>query len=73
LAGLPGCISDGKTPEEAIENGRNAFTTWMAVRQESSVKAQEFDSKFDAGEDVSQMLDLSKAERPFRDLEGENN
>jgi len=30
---LPGCISDGETPEEAIENGRDAFAAWMAVRQ----------------------------------------
>lgn len=30
---LAGCMSDGETPEEAIENGRNAFTAWMAVRQ----------------------------------------
>ena len=30
---LPGCMSDGETPEEAIENGRDAFAAWMAVRQ----------------------------------------
>ena len=30
---LPGCMSDGETPEEAIENGRGAFAAWMAVRQ----------------------------------------
>ncbi|MEO6080060.1 MAG: type II toxin-antitoxin system HicB family antitoxin [Steroidobacteraceae bacterium] len=26
---LPGCMSDGDTPEEAIKNGRNAFRIWM--------------------------------------------
>jgi antitoxin HicB len=31
---LPGCMSDGETPEAAIENGRDAFVAWMAVRQE---------------------------------------
>lgn len=30
---LPGCMSDGETPEEAIENGRDAFAAWIAVRQ----------------------------------------
>jgi antitoxin HicB len=30
---LPGCMSDGETPEEAIENGRDAFTAWMTVWQ----------------------------------------
>jgi antitoxin HicB len=29
---LPGCMSDGETPEEAIQNGRDAFSAWMAVR-----------------------------------------
>lgn len=28
---LPGCMSDGETPIEAIENGRDAFAAWMAV------------------------------------------
>jgi antitoxin HicB len=31
---LPGCMSDGETPEEAIENGRDAFKAWMSVCQE---------------------------------------
>ena len=26
---LPGCMSDGATYEEAIENGRDAFRAWM--------------------------------------------
>jgi predicted RNase H-like HicB family nuclease len=68
---LPGCMSEGETPEEALKNGREAFAAWMTVHQESSMKAEEFDQKFDTGEDISHMLDLSKAERPFRDLEGE--
>ena len=28
---LPGCRSDGATPEEAIENGRDALESWLAV------------------------------------------
>ena len=31
---LPGCGSDGTTPEEAIENGRDALQSWLAVAQE---------------------------------------
>ena len=32
---LPGCMSDGETPEEAINNGRDAFKCWMAVHIEN--------------------------------------
>jgi len=31
---LPGCWSDGSTPEEAIENGRDALRSWLAVAGE---------------------------------------
>ncbi len=31
---LPGCRSDGGTPEEAIENGRDALKSWLAVAKE---------------------------------------
>jgi antitoxin HicB len=31
---LPGCRSDGQTPEEAIRNGRDALKSWLAVAQE---------------------------------------
>lgn len=31
---LPGCWSDGSTPEEAVENGRDALASWLAVAQE---------------------------------------
>jgi antitoxin HicB len=31
---LPGCGSDGATPEEAIENGRDALASWLAVARE---------------------------------------
>ena len=31
---LPGCWSDGATPEEAIENGRDALSSWLAVARE---------------------------------------
>ena len=31
---LPGCRSDGATPEEAIANGRDALKSWLAVANE---------------------------------------
>ena len=31
---LPGCRSDGSTPEEAIKNGRDALRSWLAVARE---------------------------------------
>lgn len=31
---LPGCRSDGATPEEAIKNGRDALRSWLAVARE---------------------------------------
>ena len=31
---LPGCRSDGATPEKAIENGRLALEDWLAVATE---------------------------------------
>ena len=31
---LPGCRSDGATPEKAIENGRQALADWLAVASE---------------------------------------
>jgi len=32
---LPGCMSDGETPEEAIQNGRKAFAAWIATRKKN--------------------------------------
>jgi len=31
---LPGCCSDGATPEEAINNGRDALESWLAAARE---------------------------------------
>ena len=31
---LPGCRSDGTTPEEAIENARDALESWLTVARE---------------------------------------
>lgn len=29
---LPGCMSDGETEADAIENGRDAFSAWVSAR-----------------------------------------
>ena len=31
---LPGCISDGETPEEAIQNGYDAARAWLETAKE---------------------------------------
>ena len=31
---LPGCMSDGETPEEAIANGRDAVIAWLKAAEE---------------------------------------
>lgn len=32
---LPGCMSDGKTIEEAMSNGQDAVACWIAAAKES--------------------------------------
>ena len=32
---LPGCMSDGETPEEAVINGRDAVCAWLKSAEES--------------------------------------
>ncbi len=32
---LPGCMSDGETPEEAIANGKDALNAWLEAAAES--------------------------------------
>ncbi len=34
LPDLPGCMSDGETPEEAIKNGKDALNCWLATCRE---------------------------------------
>ncbi|MEZ4868591.1 MAG: type II toxin-antitoxin system HicB family antitoxin [Caldilineaceae bacterium] len=31
---LPGCMADGETPEEAIQNGFDAASSWLKTAQE---------------------------------------
>lgn len=31
---LPGCMSDGETPEEAVANVRDAILTWIEAAQD---------------------------------------
>ena len=32
---LPGCMSDGETPEEAMTNGQDALVAWLAAARET--------------------------------------
>ena len=38
---LPGCIADGKTPDEAVENSREAMRSWMESRTSSGLDIPE--------------------------------
>ena len=42
---LPGCMSDGETPEEAMHNGKDALAAWLRAAE-------------DAGREVPQPGDL---------------
>nr|VFJ54757.1 MAG: antitoxin HicB [Candidatus Kentron sp. FW] len=32
---LPGCMSDGQTPEEAVANGKDALAAWLRAAEET--------------------------------------
>lgn len=36
---LPGCVSQGKTEEEVIQNIREAITAWMWAEDQKAMKA----------------------------------
>jgi predicted RNase H-like HicB family nuclease len=38
---LPGCISDGDTEEEALENGKDAFLAWISARMDQGKRIPE--------------------------------
>jgi predicted RNase H-like HicB family nuclease len=38
---LPGCIADGKTPDEAVESSREAMRSWMESRMSSGLDIPE--------------------------------
>lgn len=42
---LPGCMSDGATVEEAIANGRDAFSAWVAAAHDMGKPVPEPASK----------------------------
>ena len=35
---LPGCMSDGETPEEAISMGKDAIEAWLSTAKASDMK-----------------------------------
>lgn len=34
---LPGCVSDGETPEEALKNVQEAIASWIETARESNL------------------------------------
>jgi predicted RNase H-like HicB family nuclease len=38
---LPGCMSDGDTEEEALENGKDAFLAWISARMDQGKRIPE--------------------------------
>lgn len=36
---LPGCMSDGETPEEAMANGKDALAAWLQATEEAGREA----------------------------------
>lgn len=38
---LPGCLSDGETPEEAVENAADALSAWMEVQLDCGAEIPE--------------------------------
>lgn len=38
---LPGCVADGKTPDEAIKNLRDAMTSWIGSRLDAGLEVPE--------------------------------
>lgn len=42
---LPGCVSQGKTEQEAIENIKEAITAWLWAEDRKAVAAAPFSDK----------------------------
>lgn len=38
---LPGCMSDGETETEAIDNGKDAFKAWVSARKDANKEIPE--------------------------------
>src|SRR5262245_28548001 len=64
---LPGCISQGRTPEEAIAGGRDAMRGWIAVAMEDGVEIpvpedeEEFSGRFPVRVPASLHADLARS------------
>ncbi|MDE0590444.1 type II toxin-antitoxin system HicB family antitoxin [Halocynthiibacter sp. C4] len=59
---LPGCMSDGDTPEEALENAKDAFQAWMEVQTDREVEIPAPGSSANETVDkVGHLLDALKA------------
>ncbi|CAM4060333.1 type II toxin-antitoxin system HicB family antitoxin [Saccharibacillus endophyticus] len=55
---LPGCMSDGETPVEALENVQDAIKAWIETAQELGRSIPEFDGEYKPFNEYSGKLSL---------------
>jgi len=55
-----------------MSKSKNATNTITSRDGRETISAEEFESRFERGEDVSQFLDLEHAQRPGRDVQRVN-
>ena len=51
---LPGCMSDGGTPEEAVTNAQGAFASWMEIQE---ARGSEIPAPGDSGREVDHKIE----------------
>ena len=56
---LPGCVADGRSPDEAFENLREAMTSWLASRMEAGLEIAE--PRVDEGYSGKILLRMAKS------------
>src|ERR1700750_825912 len=61
-----------KKPSASSRSGAHGRKTSATIGKPKTISAEEFDRRFDAGEDVSQYIDWSKARRPGREVQRVN-
>ena len=50
---LPGCMSDGDTPDEALENGKDAFQCWVTAAEMDNAPIPEPSSIYSSAKPAS--------------------
>ena len=66
---LPGCLSDGETREEALENAKDAFNAWMTVQRERGVEIPEPGSSAQAvRQKIDKLMSVIKTLADYNEL-----